>query len=76
MPLLNKLTEIRGVIALILILSYVFMVAYIIVTYGKDREVLMFITGVITTTTGGVIGYYFGATHKKSEEDINHEQKS
>lgn len=72
----NKLTEIRGVLALIIMTSCITMLFSAMIIYGKEKEVLLFILGQIATIIGGIIGYYFGSSYKGQLKNDNTENTS
>lgn len=65
----KKLTEIRGVLAILLTISCISILFTTIIIFGKEKEVLMFVLSQISTIIGVVIGYYFGSSHKSSNVD-------
>lgn len=48
------------------------MLFYILVEFGKEKEILTLIIGIIGgTILGGIFGVYFGANHKTAPIDNN-----
>lgn len=41
------------------------LLGYIVVRWGQEKEILTLIIGLLSTTIGAVIGYYFGASNEK-----------
>lgn len=48
------------------------MLFYILIEFGKEKEILTLIIGIIGgTILGGIFGVYFGATHKTTPIENN-----
>jgi len=67
----NKLTEIRGVLALIWSAATIYFIDYILKHYGDQKEILTLIIGLLSgSIIGGIFGTYFSSSHK-GKNDLN-----
>lgn len=57
--------DIRDKLAILLTVCSMTMLGYALIKYGDRPEILTLILGLVGgTTLGGVVGYYFSASHK------------
>lgn len=70
----KKLTEIRGVLALVWSFATIYFIDYILKHFGNEKEILTLIIGLLSgSIIGGIFGTYFGGTHRKPTETITEE---
>lgn len=60
--------NIREKLAIIWSIGLMVMLAYCLINYGHDIQILTLIIGSITGLIGGLFGFYFSSTHKDKND--------